>query len=323
MKKSGLLILVLLLAACSSAIEASNSENNDGAAEVQVVNSPTNPGADSGEVRLNQDYDEALPVDVQLAIGTLQLEETEMAVDETMAADLLPLWRAVQSLTNSDTAAEVEITAVLNQIQTTMSPAQVQTIADMALTQESVNAMIEEGALALGFGRGGAGGGDSEGRPAGGFGGGGVPGGRPPGSGPGGGFPGGQVDPSAIETRQAELAASGDDPFTILMSRGMTNAVIRLLETKTGEITERVNPFTLVLDAVSAETGLTVEEIEAETAVGKSLAEVIEANGGEVTAVQESVIARLGDTPFGQNQGDLTQFISDMLHNVPDPVNEN
>jgi hypothetical protein len=80
------------------------------------------PSTDSP--RLTADYADALPVQSQLAVGMLQLEETDLAVDEALAAEILPLWRALQSLSNSYTTAEAEITAVLNQIQDTMQPAQ-------------------------------------------------------------------------------------------------------------------------------------------------------------------------------------------------------
>ncbi len=187
-------------------------------------------------MRLSENYDAALPVQAQLAIGTLQLENGDNAVDETLAAELLPLWQAVQSLANSETAADAEVTAVLNQIQDTMTPEQVAAIVAMQLTDESFQAMLADGTISM---RGAFGGNqsadDSSSRvvfraagPGGELpGGGGVPGG-----GPGSGFAG--ADPSAQQTRIAERIAESGGDASSFQTMAMTGAVVRLLETKTG-----------------------------------------------------------------------------------------
>ena len=61
----------------------------------------------------------ALPQPIQLAVGTLMLEETPQAVTAEQARELLPLWQMLRTLQQSDTAAQAEIEAVLNQIQET------------------------------------------------------------------------------------------------------------------------------------------------------------------------------------------------------------
>lgn len=98
------------------------------------------------------------------------------------ANNLLPLWQAAQSLSSSETAAAVEIEAVANQIQNTMSPQQVQAIAEMRLTADSLTEMVESDAVTFGQGAcgHGQGGGDNGGgcAPSGGpFPGSGLPGG--------------------------------------------------------------------------------------------------------------------------------------------------
>ena len=114
----GALLLILLLAACSSptvsTADDDGIDSDSGPEQLQTLTA-----------RLSDDYGDALSVQGQLALGTLQLEETELAVDEALAAELLPLWRAAQSLANSDTAADAEVKAVINQIQDTMTPEQV------------------------------------------------------------------------------------------------------------------------------------------------------------------------------------------------------
>lgn len=309
------LLLILALAACGGS----------SAAETAVTNGS---GSSSSSPRLVEDYKDALPVQSQLAVGTLQLEGTDLAVDEALAAEILPLWRAVQSLNNSDTTAEAEVTAVLNQIQNAMKPEQVSAIAEMKLTEESVTALIEDGTLT--FGRGGFGGDIAQGNSNGGFappdGGAfaGGPGGGPPGGGfaggapggggfPGGGFGGGQGDLSEddLATRQAEFESGGLGGF---QDRAMTNAVIMLLETKTGEVTERVDPFADLWAILNETTGLTTEEIQAQTAEGVTLAELIEANGGDVEAVKADLIAALQDSPIAQRQ-DVEEYVTNMLTN--------
>ena len=79
-----------------------------------------------------------LPLAESLLIGTLKLQGTGNAVNATQAAALVPLWQAYAQLTSSNTAAQAEIDAVVSQIQTTMTPAQVQAITAMKLTRQDM-----------------------------------------------------------------------------------------------------------------------------------------------------------------------------------------
>ena len=94
----------------------------------------------------------ALPQSIQLSMGTLKLEETPQAVTAEQAQELLPLWQMLRTLQQSDTAAQAEIEAVLNQIQGTMTPEQRAAIKQMDLTLASMRTMAQE--LGLGMGRG-------------------------------------------------------------------------------------------------------------------------------------------------------------------------
>lgn len=297
------LLVIGLLAACGG----------EGAVETAVTST-------TGSPRLTADYNNALPIQSQLAVGTLQLEASDLAVDEAEAAELLPLWRALQSLSSSDTTAEMELTAVLNQIQNTMQPEQVSAIAGMKLTQESLTALIEDGTLALGRGAG-SGTGNSN-STAGGFG---PPGGLPPGAlgggpggGPGGGIGGGQGQASLSEddlaTRQAARESGG------FQNQAMTGAVIRLLEGKTGTASQPSageDPFAALWAVLTEATGLSVEEIQSQTATGQTLAEIIEASGGDVTAVKADLITALQDSPMAQRQDvDLEAYVTNMLTNA-------
>lgn len=186
------------------------------------------------------------PLQTQLVIGTFSLEQSELAVSAEQARDLLPLWKALQSLNNSDTAAQAEIDALIEQIQEAMTPAQIDAMADLEVTSQNLAEVVQElgiqtqlqGQLRSSAEEGGA-----SGPPGGGgftFGEGGGPGGPGPGGGPpaGGGFvggPGGAVgglqgtpDPDQIATLEASGAGGG-----LFGERGgsfLIPALIELLE---------------------------------------------------------------------------------------------
>lgn len=93
---------------------------------------------------LTDSYEGALSVPEQLILGTLKLEETEYAVSSDQAAELLFLWQAYLSMIQSDTAAEAEIDALIDQIQETMTADQIAAIAAMELTQDHVATLVQE-----------------------------------------------------------------------------------------------------------------------------------------------------------------------------------
>lgn len=212
MKKTILLTLTLtlLLAACSGSADSAKSD----------------PSVDSGEQFDPNSLE--LPLSSTLAIGTLKLEETDQAIASDQAADLLPLWQVLNSLSASDSAAPEEIDAILGQIQDSMTDEQMSVIKGMELTREDIFTTMGELGLAIGFGDGesppeGFGGGQGQG-PGGGF-----PGGGPPGGGPGGPG-GGEISPEQIATAQARRTESGG--FGNRLMTPLVEAVIELLESK-------------------------------------------------------------------------------------------
>jgi hypothetical protein len=199
----------------------------------------------SGAGPLSEDYEGALPVQTQLVVGTLKLEEGEWAVSAEQAEQLIPLWKAVRSLSSSDTAAEAEFEALMDQVQETMTAEQMQAIAAMQLTQEDLFGEMQE----LGIGPGGAEGGDQvftfggqasgEGQAAGGgppegF----IVEGGPPegfqGGGPGGGgqFFTQDLDPDQIATLQAERG--GQAPGEGRAGLFLIEPLLELLEARAG-----------------------------------------------------------------------------------------
>jgi len=173
---------------------------------------------------------------LQVAIGTLRLDQTENALTAEQAQELLPLWQTMRVLSESDTAAQQEIDALAEQIQETMTAEQRQAITDMNLSREDMMSVMQEQGLALG---GGPAGGSSNNAPGGnqnggGFDPGGFPGGAPPQGGfPGGGPGGGQgsgLTPDQIATAQA----SRQQTSSVLVPPMLINALIEYLQEKVG-----------------------------------------------------------------------------------------
>ncbi len=121
MKNKTLLLLNIIvmlglgLAACSGPSDQSTSTDS--------TTGTTGAQSDSRLSKVNM-----------LLVGSLKLEGTDQAIDVDEAAKLLPLWQAYRSLSNSQTSAETEVEALLNQIQSMMTADQVQAIQAMNLT---------------------------------------------------------------------------------------------------------------------------------------------------------------------------------------------
>jgi hypothetical protein len=221
----GIMIIALYLSACSaSAADPAGEEGNEAA-----------PGAiENGGEESSPEFDERLleaevGLQMQLSVGTFVLEDTKMAVTSEQAAELLPLWKAVRSLTESDTTARVEIDAVILQIEDAMTTEQLAFITETELSMEDMSALMEK----FGVVPQGAQAGNMAGAP------GGSPGGGPGmgmgmGMGPGGGgMLSGDIDPemqATMEARQAEMGES----FGVRMGALWIEPLIELLAERAG-----------------------------------------------------------------------------------------
>ena len=239
-------VILLVLSACGGSAEvATNAEENNGSSPAVSSNNGDSTQAGSRSV-IGEDFQDALPVSAQLGFGTLLLEDSEYAVDPAQAAELLPLWKAARSLSESETVAEAELEAVFNQIEDTMTSEQISAIADLQLTGEEMAQLMED--LGISFGFGGAGFGNltpeqqataqaaresGEGFAGGGFSEGGFPGGGR-GQGQGGqDFGGGNLTPeqqAAMEARQAERSG-----FSTRFALVFVDPLIELLEERAAE----------------------------------------------------------------------------------------
>ncbi len=131
-----LLIIVPVLAAlaaCSS-LNLPGTTSATGQNQAQAASGSTNAPANTA----NQ------PVESKLAVGTLKLEGTGNAVTAEQARTLLPLWKAVKSMSTSSTASPSEMTALYQQIQDAMTAQQVQAIKDMTLDQAATQDLMKQ-----------------------------------------------------------------------------------------------------------------------------------------------------------------------------------
>jgi|GEM_PF-1893911 len=216
----GILLAVsfLLLSACSSSsTDTAGSESLSEPGQVEV-------SLDGDKVKLTNDYaDDAVSIPTQLVVGSLLLEETELALDAEMAEKLLPYWKMYKVLAESDTKAPEEMDAVIDQIQEIMTADQVNYIAEMQITQETMLTLVSD----LGINEkiileGMKGGGTGDDRPE----------GFVPGSGGGAGKDV-NINPELMATKQAARENAGDG----MMSRmiiPLVDELISLLEGKIG-----------------------------------------------------------------------------------------
>lgn len=230
------LALALLLSACSVTVQ-------DETTQVEAAASTAVPQVGSGKAAAPAldvtapagGAEMEIPLALQLALGTVKLDDSDYPVDAEQARQLLPLWKAARSLSQSETVAAAEVDALFKQIEKTMTPEQMQAITDMQLSMQDMAAVAEKLGLQLGPG-GGAGNASPEMQatmqaaresgqmPPGGPGGG-MPGGGPP----GGGEFGGELSPEARQTAEAERGGRG---ATLSVPSELLEALITFLETK-------------------------------------------------------------------------------------------
>ena len=233
-----LMTMILVVTACNSPAQSATIEFKSGS-EIQEPDPQTpesssevqgpSPQASANASALLVDYENALPLASQLAIGIIKLEESNSPLTEQQAIELRLLWKAAENLSESETAAVEETQAILTQIEEALSSEQLETIKEMQLTVEDMTSVLLNMGIDLQAGRGsgqrleGA----SGAAPGGGVGlGGGVPGGGMPGGGNGPG--GGEISP---EVRETSMAARGViAPSASRVNFIWANAVVEYLE---------------------------------------------------------------------------------------------
>lgn len=173
-----------------------------------------------------------LPTQAQLLLGTFKLEGTILAVTPSQAAELLPLWQVYSELSASDTAAQAEIGALVQQIHDTMTEDQLLAIQDMQFTDADMSTVMQENGVGMGVVSQGSSSSSSSSNSSGG-----MPGGdgAPPmggDMGAGGGMPVGDPEMSGQAVAQTSTSSQ-----PVSMSAGqvpsmLIEALIQLLETR-------------------------------------------------------------------------------------------
>ncbi len=215
MKKMIVLMLSLLslgaLAACGALSSAAGDQAAAGTAGTGSAAANGTPGP--GDFQMS--------TLTKLLIGTFKLEGGPQAVTAQQAQALVPLWQAVQSLSQSDTAADAEMSALEGQIQGTFTPEQLSAVAALALTPQDMQTVMSEQGLSFGNG--------ANSTP---LAGGGFPGGDGfPGGGPGGtGFNPQDLSPEQQATFEARAAGRGTRGAGV--PAPLVEALIRLLEAR-------------------------------------------------------------------------------------------
>jgi len=120
---SGILILAMMLSACSS-LSISPAANTTGGAAPASTAQPS--------------------IENKLGIGILKLEGSDQAVTSAQASNLLFLWKGVKLLSVDKTASTLELTALYQQIEEVLTPNQVEAIRQVSWSQTEVEQYVSK-----------------------------------------------------------------------------------------------------------------------------------------------------------------------------------
>ncbi len=183
----------------------------------------------------------------ELALGTIKLENSGLSVNSSQAQELIPLWQAYASLSQSDITAQAELDAVMRQIQDKMTAEQLTLIESWELSAQDMQSIMDEFGIELGRGIGdGAGTGSNQGeRPEGVMPGQGMGGGQGLGGGMGSGIPGSGAQPPADLLPGSEIGSLDADSLATLEAQrserraemnflpiNLINALVEILQGK-------------------------------------------------------------------------------------------
>jgi hypothetical protein len=128
-KKKFLILGVVLLIALAGCAAKTSAQSNAGGTTANT------PGAGTGGQFNN--------LQARLAVGTLSLEGTGLAISPDQAKQLLPLWQKVKSLeTNGATTTPADLQTVYKQIETVMTADQIAQIQKMTFSQNQLQGLM-------------------------------------------------------------------------------------------------------------------------------------------------------------------------------------
>ncbi|EKD88960.1 MAG: hypothetical protein ACD_34C00253G0005 [uncultured bacterium] len=126
------LVIGIFLSGCSSTSSSSSIE-------------PTSLAS----AYLSVDYADATNIRSQLAYGTIKLANTANSITFEQAQSLIPLWQGIIALSGDTTTASEELTAIQDQITTTLTTDQLKSIAEMKITNAQLNSFYAEYGVVL------------------------------------------------------------------------------------------------------------------------------------------------------------------------------
>ncbi|MEJ2596766.1 MAG: hypothetical protein P8Z00_00460 [Anaerolineales bacterium] len=136
---TGLIGLGLFLDGCAVQQNAANGSSDAAATSAAYPASGTNAAyPDSNDAGSTANGQPGLPLSKQLALGTLNLEGTDLAVTPEQAATLLPLWQAADASMVSGNASAADQQAAFQQIQAAMTAGQMRAIQSMDLSGQNM-----------------------------------------------------------------------------------------------------------------------------------------------------------------------------------------
>jgi len=132
-----ILLLVGVLVACTGTQTSRNSNRSSaqGNANSQAVSTIGTAGSTE------------LSLESITGIGILKLEGNDQAIDAAKAAELLPLFKALKTLSTNNNTAVAEISALNSQIKNTLTADQLTAIQNLKITSTDVRTMMETNGL--------------------------------------------------------------------------------------------------------------------------------------------------------------------------------
>ena len=181
-----LLVIALLLGACTGTPAASMEADETSTLVADLVNQgltqsvpvATEDSSVVHSVALTMDYENAVSIEMQLILGILKLEGTSLALTAEQAQASLPLWETYSTLSEgmrpsmetigqgdmsqqptANPETQMQLSDLTSQIQMVMNAEQIQAIAEMKITNEAAQSLMQELGLEMGNPQQGMGGG--------------------------------------------------------------------------------------------------------------------------------------------------------------------
>ncbi len=138
-------LLILLLTACSAASTPNDQAvaTQDAIAIANIVSAtqtalaPLPTFETTSAFRLSVEYKNAAPISMQLVIGIVQLENTNLAITSTQAESFIAILNFMKDLSMNTSATQEQFDSLVEQAQSILTDEQIAAIANMKITQDT------------------------------------------------------------------------------------------------------------------------------------------------------------------------------------------